>query len=222
MTRLVQIIPRAVAVPTVDDSIKTLEKRRRARGMGGLDSDQRKRCKRYLETLTSKALAPFPTVRDLSNEKREPLRRLALTGASVLGPNTVDAVDQLVSELHADAPWLREISTFMMMHLRANIEAGETGLILPPILLVGDPGCGKSEYACRVAELANVPWRRIDVGSGSAGFRISGLERGWNSSSPGVPVETVIATLTANPAFVVDEVDKAGTLDSTKGGGPSR
>ena len=108
-----------------------------------------------------------------------------------------------------------------MLHLRANIEAGETGLVLPPILLVGDPGCGKSEYARRIAELACVPMRRIDVGSGGAGFRISGLEKGWNSSAPGVPVETVIATQTANPAFVVDEVDKVGMLSSAKTGGTS-
>ena len=221
MTRLVQIIPLAVAVPTVDESVKALETRRRVRGMGGLTYDQKKRSRRFLETWTSRALAPFPTVRDLSNERREPLRRLALTGASVLGPNTADAVDQLVSELHADAPWLREISTFLLMHLRANIEAGETGLILPPILLVGEPGCGKSAYACRVAELADVPWRRIDVGSGSAGFRISGLEKGWANAAPGVPVETVVATLTANPVLVVDEVDKCGMLSGAKVSGTS-
>lgn len=221
MTRLVQIIPRAVAVPPVDDSVKALEARRRARGMRGLDYDQRKRCKGYLETWASKALAPFPTVRDLSAEKREQLRRLALTGASVLGPSTVDEVDQLVSELHAHAPWMRQVSTFIMLRLRASVGAGETGLLLPPILLVGDPGCGKSQYAQRIAELAAVPMRRIDVGSGSAGFRISGLEKGWNSSAPGVPVEAVIATQTANPLFVVDEVDKAGLLSGTKVSGTS-
>jgi len=221
VTRLVQIIPRAVAVPTVDDWVKALEKRRRARGVRGLNYDQRKRCRRYLETRTSKALAPFPTVRDLSDEKREPLRRLALTGASVLGPDTVDAVDQLVSDLHADAPWMRQVSTFIMLHLRASVGAGEPGLLLPPILLVGDPGCGKSQYAVRIAELAAVPMRRIDVGSGAAGFRISGLEKGWNGANPGVPVETVIATKTANAMFVVDEIDKAGALIGTKGGGTS-
>lgn len=221
MTRLLQIIPRAVAVPTVDDSIKALETRRRARGLGGLTYDQRKRCKRYLETWMSRVLAPFPTVRDLSNERREPLRQLALTGATVLGPSTVDEVDQLVSELHAHAPWMWQVSTFIMMHLRASVEAGETGLLLPPILLVGDPGCGKSQYAQRIAELAAVPMRRIDVGSGAAGFRISGLEKGWNGASPGVPIETVLATKTANAMFVVDEIDKAGTLIGTKGGGTS-
>lgn len=98
---------------------------------------------------------------------------------------------------------------------------GETGLILPPVLLVGDPGCGKSQYARRVAEIAGVPSRRIDVGSGSAGFRISGLEKGWSSAASGLPVETVIATQVANPLFVVDEVDKTGMLKGEKSAGTS-
>ncbi len=42
-----------------------------------------------------------------------------------------------------------------------------------------------------------------------------------NGSSAGVPVETVLATKTANSLFVVDEIDKTGAVMEAKGGGTS-
>lgn len=221
MTRRVPIVPFAVSVPSTDEALKVLEARRVKRGLGPFPYDRKPKYRKRLDARIARLLRAFPTVRDLSAEKREPIRQLAVAGAAVLGSSTRDQVDHLAADLHAEAPWLREVSNFIMLHLRANIDAGVSGLILPPILLVGDPGCGKSQYARRIAELAGVPSRRIDVGSGSAGFRISGLEKGWGTASSGVPVETVIATQVANPVFVVDEVDKAGMLKGEKSAGTS-
>ena len=221
MTRRVPIVPHAVSVSPTDEALKVLEARRIGRGLGPFGFDSRKRYRALLDARFSRLLGAYPTLRDMSAEKREPIRQLACAGAALLGPVTLDAVDNLAGDLHAEAPWLREVSSFIMLHLRANIDAGETGLILPPILLVGDPGCGKSQYARSIADVAGVPLRRIDVGSGSAGFRISGLEKGWGSAAPGVPVETVITTQVANPVFVVDEVDKAGMLKGDKSAGTS-
>ena len=84
---------------------------------------------------------------------------------------------------------MSEVGTFLMRHMRRAIEKGRLGLSIPPILLVGPPGDGKTTYARLIAELAGTPFRQIDVGSGSAGFRITGLERGWSSAQSGVPVE---------------------------------
>lgn len=221
MTRRVPIVPRAVSVLCADETVKLLEARRIARGLGPMSYDNKRRYRRRLDARVDRLLADFPTVRDMSDQRREPIRQLAAAGAAVLGPSTRDEVDHLAAKLHAEAPWMQEVSSFIMLHLRANIDAGETGLVLPPILLVGDPGCGKSQYARRIAEIAAVPTRRIDVGSGSAGFRISGLEKGWNGAAPGVPVETILATQTANPVVIVDEVDKAGVLKGEKIAGSS-
>ncbi|VDC19050.1 Lon protease [Pseudogemmobacter humi] len=61
----------------------------------------------------------------------------------------------------------------------------------------------------------------IDVGGGSAGFRISGTEKGWGAEQPGIPVETILATRVANPIMVVDEIDKARTAYGTRSGSTS-
>lgn len=90
-----------------------------------------------------------------------------------------------------------------------HVAAGGRGFVLPPVVLAGLPGIGKSRYALALARALAVPVRMIDAGGGSAGFRISGTERGWSTAQPGIPVEAVLAGKVANPAMVVDEIDKA-------------
>lgn len=153
----------------------------------------------------------------IDNADRPAIVKLAETGASLTGPASQHEVDEWSAALHAEFPWMSEISTAVMNHMRQHVGRGEPGLSLPPLLLVGPPGCGKSWYAQWVAVLAGTPSRTIDVGSGSAAFRITGTERGWSSAQSGLPVETVLATRVANPVMVVDEVCKVQKMYSTKG-----
>ncbi|MFN4102621.1 MAG: AAA family ATPase, partial [Pararhodobacter sp.] len=145
----------------------------------------------------------------------------ACEGGRLGGPVTEDDVHQLIAELHGESQWMREVSTWVMKQMLRNIAAGTRGLALPPMILAGPPGVGKSHYARRLAELAGLPVRMIDVGGGRAGFRISGTERGWSTEQPGIPVETMLATKFANPIMVVDEIDKAGVAFGMRSGSTS-
>ncbi|MEX1663838.1 AAA family ATPase, partial [Thioclava sp. 15-R06ZXC-3] len=80
----------------------------------------------------------------------------------------------------------REVSTWIMHQMLQHVASGGRGLTLPPVILVGPPGIGKSHYARKLAELAGLPVRMIDVGAGSAGFRISGTEKGWATAQSGL------------------------------------
>ncbi|MCU9847824.1 AAA family ATPase [Defluviimonas sp. WL0024] len=150
---------------------------------------------------------------DLRNE----LIALARSGGKLVGPTSLDEVDILAARLHAESPWMFALTTFLMRHMRGFVRSGGVGLHLPPIILAGPPGVGKSWWARSVAGAAGLPLRLIDVGSGTAAFRVAGTEKGWGTAQPGLPVECVLSAHVANPVMLVDEIDKAGTVYSTSG-----
>jgi len=153
----------------------------------------------------------------LKEEDREAVMALARDGGQISGPMTGHAVDEWAAAVHDRAPWMADLTTLMMRHMRMRVRAGEAGFSCPPLLIVGAPGNGKSTFARLAADLAGVAVREIDVGAGSAGFRITGLEKGWSGASPGVPIEEVLDRHAANPVLIVNEIDKIGRVSSDKG-----
>ena len=84
---------------------------------------------------------------------------------------------------------------------------------MPPMLLVGPPGVGKSYFANRIAKLLNVWPLVIDFASESNGGALNGSSVFWANSSPGKVFQQVAfgapgQAPIANPVIVIDEVDK--------------
>jgi len=155
----------------------------------------------------------------LSESVRAELASLAKSGGRLLGPATLDEVDILAARLHDESPWMNNVTTFVMHHMRTHVRNGGVGLHLPPIILAGPPGIGKSWFARSIASAAGLPSRLIDVGAGGAAFRIAGTEKGWGSAQPGLPVEVMLQMRIGNPVMIVDEIDKTETAFGTKGSG---
>lgn len=183
----------------------------------------------YSETRHAKDLADDAFKRRLresgltsvKDEDRTAITALAQEGGKLGGPGTEDDVYRLAATLHAESPWMRDLSAWVMKQLLRHLETGGYGFALPPVILAGPPGIGKSHFARTLAKLAEVPVRMIDVGGGSAGFRIAGTEKGWGTAQAGIPVETLLASKVANPIMVVDEIDKAGTTYRMSGASSS-
>jgi ATP-dependent Lon protease len=87
---------------------------------------------------------------------------------------------------------------------------GRTTIRLRPLLLVGDPGGGKSRFARRLGELLRLTVWRTDA-SGSDGAVFGGTDRRWHSSEPCHPFLAIARGKTANPLVLLDELEKAGT-----------
>jgi hypothetical protein len=155
----------------------------------------------------------------LKEDQRDRVMALARSGARIVGPLNAHDVDEWAATVHDRTPWMGDLTAYLMRRMRSRVATGRLGLSIPPLLLVGEPGNGKSWYGHMVGEVAGTTVREIDVGGGSAGFRIAGLEKGWASASPGIPIETVLMHRIANPVFVVDEIDKAGQKVGSSSGG---
>lgn len=87
---------------------------------------------------------------------------------------------------------------------------GRATIRLRPLLLVGDPGGGKSRFVRRLGEVLGLAVWRTDA-SQADGSAFSGTERRWHSAEPCHPLLAIARARTANPLVLLDEIEKAAT-----------
>lgn len=81
---------------------------------------------------------------------------------------------------------------------------------IAPILLLGDPGIGKTYLALQLAEALGVPMSKLSAGSSKPGFDLTGSHPSWAQSMPGSLITLLSTGHSATPVMVIDEVDKMG------------
>ena len=82
---------------------------------------------------------------------------------------------------------------------------------MAPILLLGDPGIGKTHFARRVSQLLGTGFGFVPMSSLTAGWILSGASSQWKNAKPGKVFDTFLNGDYANPVMVVDEIDKAAS-----------
>ncbi|WP_458792302.1 AAA family ATPase [Yoonia sp. MH D7] len=101
--------------------------------------------------------------------------------------------------------------------MRRSVRAGDPGLRMPPILLDGPPGIGKSAWARSLGNLINAPTMTYEATNENASFGLVGNQRSWGSARPGRLINAILTHRIGNPVIVVDELEKAGCATSNKG-----
>jgi ATP-dependent Lon protease len=102
-------------------------------------------------------------------------------------------------------PHASEVIDFALADL-----VGHATVRLRPLLLVGDPGGGKSRFARRLGEvLGTFVWR--EDASRADGAVFAGTDRRWYSAEPCHPFLAVAVGKIANPFVLIDEIEKSGT-----------
>ena len=112
--------------------------------------------------------------------------------------------------LEAEMPNFRQVVATVRRLLALQV-AGDGSFYLPPMLLAGDPGVGKTYFAMRLAKLMGTGFDLVSMEGASSPMSLIGLEQHYYTSSPGKVFDVLVQGQSANPVFVVDELDKASS-----------
>ncbi len=119
-------------------------------------------------------------------------------------PSALPEMERLFEEL----PNFTAVLEDVRKHLALCIDS-EDSVELPPMLLLGEPGIGKTHFARRIAELLGTGFGFVPMSSLTAGWVLSGASSQWKNAKPGKVFDTFLNGDYANPVIVVDELDKA-------------
>jgi ATP-dependent Lon protease len=118
-------------------------------------------------------------------------------------PSAMPVMDDLFEELPNFGNVLEDIRRQLALCMDS-----EDAVELPPMLLLGTPGIGKTHFARRIARLLGTGFGFVPMSSLTAGWILGGASSQWKNAKPGKVFETFLNGEYANPVMVVDELDK--------------
>ena len=149
-----------------------------------------------------------------------------LSSDEMKNPKLKDILGPLKSVINAalplvEAPPLHQVRNALMFEFPYALSVidfaladlvGRTTVLLRPLLLVGDPGGGKSRFARRLGELllgVGKIWRTDASRADGAVF--GGTDRRWYTAEPCHAFLAIAQAKIANPIILIDELEKAPT-----------
>ncbi|KQO89448.1 AAA family ATPase [Methylorubrum sp. SL192] len=110
------------------------------------------------------------------------------------------------AELLAEFPHAERIVDRLLRPL-----ATQDSVRIPPVLIWGPPGGGKTRFARRLGEVLDLQPAVLSMAGATDSLTITGTARGWSTGGYSILGRELLRTKIANPMIVVDEGDKIGT-----------
>jgi ATP-dependent Lon protease len=143
----------------------------------------------------------------LEDDERGPWRTLITPDADLIA--RLAALDASCPQFSDVTAWIIRSATLAM--------ASRQPLQLDPIVLLGEPGVGKTFYAKRLAAAFGVMSLTIPMNSISdRGTWFTGLSPVWRASAPGKVAQLLIESSCASPVILVDEIEKSSPINPSE------
>ena len=159
------------------------------KGSGSVDSEVHKRNGQLFEQLNPKG----------------PNRRVGLA-------RSIEAV----LALERSHPHFSEVIQFVADRI-AMQKVSRRPVRLPPMMLFGPPGVGKTHFCEALASVLHVPVRRHPMDQAETSSALLGSDLSWGNTRYGLVFELLALGDHANPVVILDELDKAGRTYSSSG-----
>jgi len=119
--------------------------------------------------------------------------------------NVINNIENLVHKF----PIFTDVIEYVAKNLTLISLSKPSIISIPPILLVGAPGIGKTRFLNELSEVLKLDFYQVDLASITSGFVLSGNSTSWADGKPGLVVEYLRSSKSANYIFMLDELDKA-------------
>lgn len=117
-------------------------------------------------------------------------------------------IETILEALSGEFPWAVRAVDEVASMLRTRCLLGVQVLHLSPVLLVGAPGCGKTRFVRRLAELLGLPFMPIPLGGIHDSKPFTGTSRGWATGDPSPLLNLMLRNRSASAIVLLDELDK--------------
>lgn len=149
------------------------------------------------EELKMRDLAVMTQLRD-----RAPLRK-------IINPLLLDPSLAAFDTLTGAHPHFGEVIEFVRSQVVLSRVSAKP-LRIPPILLFGEPGLGKSHFTRDLAAALGTVCHLCSMDGNVSNASLLGLDRKWGNSAPGVLFDLICLGDCANPVVLLDELEKVG------------
>lgn len=124
---------------------------------------------------------------------------------------------EALQKMRSSHPNFAPVIDFIDGRLRLATDLGRP-LHIPPILLGGPPGVGKTHFTLALAEALGRPMHRHSFDASPTASSLMGSARNWGNTTTGLLFDHVCLGARADPVILLDELDKA--VNATKDSKP--
>lgn len=112
-----------------------------------------------------------------------------------------------IDQVQRSNPHFSNVISFFRRHLLASKNT-KRPIRIPHILLMGEPGVGKTHVLRSLASAIGLPFSVLDAPALNGAGVFSGTDRSWKNPHPGKIAEALIRSPIANQIVLLDEIDK--------------